>query len=227
MEYDDLISAMIKLDVEKVKSSYDIHMKADYRRHWDEGNGGKPQMLKVIPKAWDWLLEKNEDLPGETKVKEMKRRNHEIKEFLGLRLSIDYDSKEIEDYLCDVMKMLCYTKEGEEPSFNIDDELYVNSIYMFDIKECISLLNRGANPYVQPNIGENEASVETTYESIETRACCGFIDMRKHVFDEPGLYWWTRSLDHCFFELLFSAFSERIYCMFDKYESLKSNLPQW
>lgn len=147
MEYDDLISAMIKLDVEKVKSSYDIHMKADYCRPWVEGNGGEPQMLKVIPIAWDWLIGEDMDAPSTPTVKEMSRRNQEIKDFLGPRLSIDYDSKEIEDYLCEVMKMLCYTKEGEEPSFNIDDELYINSIYMFDIKECIRLLNEGANPY--------------------------------------------------------------------------------
>ena len=227
MEYDDLISAMIKLDVEKVKSSYDIHMKADYCRPWVEGNGGEPQMLKVIPKAWDWLLEECQDIPGETKVKEMNRRNQEIKDFLGSHLGIDYDSKEIEDYLCEIMKMLCYTKEGEEPSFNIDDELYINSIYMFDFKECISLLNKGANPFMQPNIGVNEVSVETTFESIEARADFGTIDMIKYVFDEPGLYWWTRSLDYCLFQLLFTAFSNRVRCLFEKYESLKSNSPQW
>lgn len=226
MEYDILIGAMIKLDVEKVKSSYDIHMKADYCRPWVEGNGGEPQMLKVIPKAWDWLIGEDMDAPSTPTVKEMSRRNQEIKDFLGPRLSIDYDSEEIEDYLCEVMKMLCYTKEGEEPSFNIDDELYLNSIYMFDIKECISLLNKGANPFIQPYIGVNEVSVETTFESVEARAEFGFEDMVKYVFDEPGLYWWTRSLDHCFFELLFSAFAYRLYCLFKKYENMSCDSEQ-
>lgn len=224
MEYDDLISAMIKLDVEKVKSSYDIHMKADYCRPWVEGNGGEPQMLKVIPIAWDWLIGEDMDAPSTPTVKEMSRRNQEIKDFLGPRLSIDYDSKEIEDYLCEVMKMLSCDEKGV--SFNIDDELYLNTLDLFDIKECIRLLNEGANPYAYPNVGKNEVSVETTYELVDVRAGLGFIDIVKYVFDKPGLSWWTRSLDHCFFELLFSAFAYRLYCLFKKYENMSCDSEQ-
>lgn len=214
MEYDNLISAMIKLDVEKVKSSYDIHMKADYCRPWVEGNGGEPQMLKVIPIAWDWLIGEDMDAPSTPTVKEMSRRNQEIKDFLGPRLSIDYDSKEIEDYLCEVMKMLYDDEEGV--SFNIDDELYLNSLVLFDMKECIRLLNEGANPYAYPNVGKNEVSVETTYELVDVRAGFGFNEIAKYVFDEPNLYWWTTRLDYCLFQLLFSAFAYRLYCLFKK-----------
>lgn len=224
MEYDDFISAMIKLDVEKVKSSYDIHMKADYCRPWVEGNGGEPQMLKVIPIAWDWLIGEDMDAPSTPTVKEMSRRNQEIKDFLGPRLSIDYDSKEIEDYLCEVMKMLYDDEEGV--SFNIDDELYLNSLVLFDIKECIRLLNEGASPYAYPNVGKNETSVETTYELVDDRAGFGFNHMVKYVFDKPGLYWWTRSLDYCLFQLLFSAFAYRLCCLFKKYENMSCDSEQ-
>lgn len=74
--------------------------------------------------------------------------------------------------------------------------------------------------------GKNEASVETTYELVDDRAGFGFNDMVKYVFDKPGLYWWTTSLDHCFFELLFSAFAYRLYCLFKKYENMSCDSEQ-
>ena len=219
-DYESLIYGMLKLDVEKVLSSYSPGMSADYMRDWDEGEqngkvGVKVKILKIIPIAWDWLLAETEDNPSEIKVAEMKSRNKAIKDFLEPRLSIDYGSEEVEDYLCEVVKFLSYTKEGEQPTFNIDDELFVNAYYMFDVKACKRLLEMGANPNVLPNDeSEKECWCETTYDTIETRAGFGFIDMRKFVFDEPYLFWWTRSLDHVLFELLFAACSERLWCMF-------------